>query len=44
MKIMCYNKGTKEKETNKKCFKLSKITRKRQCTNSVQPKRFGKGP
>lgn len=27
MKILCYNKGTKEKETNKKCFKLTKIRR-----------------
>lgn len=44
MKIMCYNKGTKEKGTNKKCFKFSKTTRKRQCTNSVKPKGFGKGP
>lgn len=43
MKIMCYNKGTKEKETNKKCSKLSKTTRKRQCTNSVQPKGSAKG-
>ena len=24
MKISCYNKGTKEKETNKKCLKFSK--------------------
>ena len=24
MKILCYNKGTKEKETNKKCFNLTK--------------------
>ena len=23
MKILCYNKGTKEKERNKKCFNLS---------------------
>ena len=25
MKISCYNKGTKEKESNKKCLKFSKI-------------------
>ena len=24
MKISCYNKGTKEKESNKKCSKFSK--------------------
>ena len=24
MKNMCYNKGTKEKETNKKCFVFTK--------------------
>lgn len=24
MKISCYNKGTKKKETNKKCLRLSK--------------------
>ena len=27
MKILCYNKGTKEKETNKKCLKFSKKQR-----------------
>ena len=34
MKISCYNKGTKEKESNKKCLKFSKSTwrRKDQCT------------
>ena len=27
MKIICYNKATKEKETNKKCFNLTKNNR-----------------
>ena len=28
MKNLCYNKGTKEKETNKKCFNQTKKERK----------------
>ena len=28
MKISCYNKGTKEKETNKKCLQFSKSMEK----------------
>ena len=28
MKISCYNKGTKEKESNKKCSQFSKKKRK----------------
>ena len=33
MKNICYNKDTKEKETNKKCFKFS--IRRNQCTIEI---------
>ena len=43
MKISCYNKGTKEKESNKKCSNLSKINGEQSNERiGSEPTRFGK--
>ena len=45
MKILCYNKGTKEKETNKKCLKFSKNKKRKQANAKIKDaERFGKVP
>ena len=41
MKILCYNKGTKEKERNKKCFNLSIKIGANQCNHKNRRYKLG---
>ena len=41
MKNLCYNKDTKEKGTNKKCFNLTKKGVSNRCTNKIAKREFG---
>ena len=45
MKISCYIKDTKEKETNKKCLKFSKYKKGKRANAKIKDaERFGKVP